>query len=769
MNNPKPKIYNNDIKVLGRVVSIASENKVAAAEQVFDEKFKYNELPDYSFDNENIDPTQKGLNQYSINRLIGKKVKDIEEAGLLPDEGGFLNNIKIDNLTVKNGATFSGDVSFGDNVSIDKNLTVGNKITTKDLEVTNNAKINKLIVGPGEGIDVYEALTHLLQCCENMNNQGGSGQGGVTLVVSPNPINMNVGDTVEFTVKLNASGVDLVVDPEINYTASISDTSVATLIGNNKVTAVSGGTTQLTVSWNGIQKTVQINVAQPETHTYQLTLDPTSINMTVGGETRGIIATRKRDDDVVISDGTINWSSSDTSIATVDQAGTVTAHGQGNATITATWVDPNEETKTATCSVTVSVNIVQPTSLKIVGHENVTVDESTKVATVDVTDGSKTVKFKAVITPNNADTDTEITWTKLDGVGEITPDPNDNSICTYVSLDRSSVCNLKATTANGKSDQILINVVTSAPDPIYPSSIAISGANTVEVGSNITLHATVSPSNADTDNTVTWSSSDTSKATVENGVVTGVAAGNVVITAATGTGNAITATHNVEITTQSAPAQYTLTPDTNYWEFKIGQNPTTKTIRLTLNGWQSDTQWDLKRSDNSSYNEHTGIDHSDQQVSAAAQADSPTGNPITFSAWIDGSKVAETTVTIVTLPEDEPTHNTFTATFFDTGLGADETDPYVYGSNPNLEYPVGPSYYDNPVVLGTVDFTEGEPSGVWHNAKEGWPTEEEVKATCLAAGVDRTGYTLRWDSASYAGYMPNRDIYIKAVWDVAQV
>ena len=102
MNNPKPKIYNNDIKVLGRVVSIASENKVAAAEQIFDEKFKYNELPDYSFDNENIDPTQKGLNQYSINRLIGKKVKSIEDNGLVPNENGYLGNIKANNITVGN-------------------------------------------------------------------------------------------------------------------------------------------------------------------------------------------------------------------------------------------------------------------------------------------------------------------------------------------------------------------------------------------------------------------------------------------------------------------------------------------------------------------------------------------------------------------------------------------------------------------------------------------------------------------------------------------
>lgn len=929
-----PKIYNNDIKVLGRVVSIATENKVAAAEQIFDEKFTYN-LASYSWDN--IDETLVGMDQYTINRLFGKKLKKFDEVFQF-DEDGWILELKVRNL-------------------IADNATINNKLTTKDLEVTNNAKIKNLHVTENstfdgnvtiggdlivnnknmgdlveqvlnriDGIDrnwknsvdsdianLKNRVSTLESCCEEVRdiiNNLPTGAGDASFTVSPKSVELTTGETQQITV---TKGADLDGTP----TFTSGNNSVATVNSNGLITAVGAGETDITVKLTGFVPTqkVHVKVVNPDysfeitsypsqvkvgavnqcavtyndasmtdysgivwtwipadaittngsasgrtfnftaaksyqdvtvtasrgsdtdsitfttyhvltymdgqtvlstfdkvagddidtitepaksgytfsgwtnmpangkmpnsdltltaqwteneiPHTYSLSLDPTSINMTVGGETRGIIATRKRDNDVVISDGTINWTSSNGSIATVDNAGTVTAQAQGNATITATWVDPNGETKTATCSVTVSVDIVQPASLKIVGHENVTVDENTKVATIDVTDGSKTVKFKAVITPSNADTDTEITWTKLDGVGEITPDPNDSSICTYVSLDRSSICNLKATTANGMSDQILIDVVTTAPDPIYPSSIAISGPNEVQVGNTITLHATVSPSNADTDAEITWNSSNTSKATIDNGVVTGVAEGTTTITARTANGK--TASHQVTVTAVSAPTEYSLTPSFDYWEFKLGTYPTSKTLTLTLDGWENGTQWDLKRSDNTSYNLHTSVGSNDQQISMADEADSPTGRQITFSAYIDNEKVGETTVTIVTLPADEPTHNTFTATFFDTGLGADETDPYVYGFNPNLDYPVGPDYYDHPVVLGTVEFTEGELSGVWHEAKEGWPTEEEVKAKCLAAGVDRSGYTLRWDSASYAGYMPNRDIYIKAVWDANQ-
>ena len=58
--------------------------------------------------------------------------------------------------------------------------------------------------------------------------------------------------------------------------------------------------------------------------------------------------------------------------------------------------------------------------------------------------------------------------------------------------------------------------------------VVLDKANaTVEVGSSVTLKATVSPAGT----AVAWSSSATSTATVANGVVTGAAAGTATITA----------------------------------------------------------------------------------------------------------------------------------------------------------------------------------------------------------------------------------------------
>ena len=77
-------------------------------------------------------------------------------------------------------------------------------------------------------------------------------------------------------------------------------------------------------------------------------------------------------------------------------------------------------------------------------------------------------------------------------------------------------------------------------------------------GETLTLTATVNPNNA-TDQSVSWSTSDANVATVENGVVTAVAAGNATITVTT-TDGSFTATCAVTVTAP-APADKEITPN----------------------------------------------------------------------------------------------------------------------------------------------------------------------------------------------------------------
>ena len=114
-------------------------------------------------------------------------------------------------------------------------------------------------------------------------------------------------------------------------------------------------------------------------------------------------------------------------------------------------------------------------------------------------------------------------------------------------------------------------------------SIEVSGANDkVVAGSTVQLSASVFPVNTTDDNTITWSSSDTTKATVDNtGKVTGVAEGKVTITAKVS--DAIVDTYEVEVQALQIPMTgIELTTDKT--EIKVGA-----TAQLTTTVAPADT------------------------------------------------------------------------------------------------------------------------------------------------------------------------------------
>ena len=89
---------------------------------------------------------------------------------------------------------------------------------------------------------------------------------------------------------------------------------------------------------------------------------------------------------------------------------------------------------------------------------------------------------------------------------------------------------------------------------VYPTSLVIEGENKIVVGESTTLTAKFSPTKV-TNNTVTWTSSNNSVATVTSGgKVTGKANGNVTITASMKGANktTITATHEMTVGTPAA-------------------------------------------------------------------------------------------------------------------------------------------------------------------------------------------------------------------------
>jgi len=133
-----------------------------------------------------------------------------------------------------------------------------------------------------------------------------------------------------------------------------------------------------------------------------------------------------------------------------------------------------------------------------------------------------TVSLTATVSPSNA-TDKTVTWSSSDsGVATVA-----GGVVTGVAEGSATV----TATAGGKSAKCEVKVTAK--------TVAVTGVSlnktevSLYIGDTFQLEATVSPSNA-TDKTVTWTSSDPSKVTVENGLVKAVSPGTARITAAAG-------------------------------------------------------------------------------------------------------------------------------------------------------------------------------------------------------------------------------------------
>ncbi|MBO5883723.1 MAG: Ig-like domain-containing protein, partial [Clostridia bacterium] len=205
------------------------------------------------------------------------------------------------------------------------------------------------------------------------------------------------------------------------------------------------------------------------------------------------------------TDKTLTWTTSDASVATVEN-GTVTAVGAGTATITVTTANG----KTATCNVTVTVEASAVSLSK---------------NTLSLLKGANET-LTATIVPDDT-TNKALTWTTSDAsVATV-----ENGTVTAVGAGTATIT---VTTANGKTATCNVTVTVEASGvTLDKNSIRINA------GEDNILTATIAP-NDTTDKTLTWTTSDETVATVENGTVTAVGAGTATITVTTANGKTAT-------------------------------------------------------------------------------------------------------------------------------------------------------------------------------------------------------------------------------------
>lgn len=199
----------------------------------------------------------------------------------------------------------------------------------------------------------------------------------------------------------------------------------------------------------------------------------------------------------------VTWSSSDSSVASVDQSGNVTALKSGTAVITVTT-----EESGFTASATVTVGMGPITAMHFAGE----------AVSIPV-DGSTDLNSLLVVEPEGANRD-ELAWSSSD--------PSVASVSGGVVSGRKiGSATITVSTPSGISASITVQVGTYIP----VTGLSISGPSVVAPKKSIQLQAVIAPADA-TMRAVTWSSSDERIATVDNtGKVTGVKEGSVRIQA----------------------------------------------------------------------------------------------------------------------------------------------------------------------------------------------------------------------------------------------
>lgn len=359
---------------------------------------------------------QKSIDHEQLGRLTTLDMLNLSGCGLT--DASFIENLTaLTQLDISENSLT--DIGFASKLVNITDLIIRNNAIT-DLSPLKNQTELKILDADINPVDDWSPVAHIAFVIGRIDLPEPPTPLIEDEIVEDEPIE-DVIIAVE-KVTVDRSGISIAIGSSVKLTAvvhpadatdqgltwSSSNASVATVDANGNVTAVSSGTVSVTVACGGKEAKCNVTV-QPDNvdasaiAVTQVELTPSNLTLSPNGSAK-LTATVYPSD---ATDQYLRWSSSSSSVATVDASGNVTAVGPGTATITVTCGG-----RRASCSVTV------PSSLAV---EKVTLNYTSVLL-----DESGGVKLTATVSPPDA-TDQNLSWSsssssvaKVDANGFVT-------------------------------------------------------------------------------------------------------------------------------------------------------------------------------------------------------------------------------------------------------------------------------------------------------------------------------------------------------------